>query len=348
MKNRVTTNRFMFCLVAMITLLGTLNGCIKEDLSACPAVYPTGKVWITPSFTMHNQKTDGVYPDLFVDVARRIDLFIFDAAGVFVKKVTEIASPSFTAGYRIPVELEAGTYRSIAWVNLAGDNTTQSIPNPIEGETTLEQLSVQLSSLSSGKFTGSITPLFYGDTGSFTVKDNVEQDVPVNLIRDTNRLRFDITWFDRDTKLPCNDPQHMHVENTRIYIDDNNGVLGFDNLTKPTTPIITYIPTYLSGPRATTSLDGVLRADVDVLRLMTTSTTRLRVCYLQGDKTETLVYDKNLIKTFIEPFYKTQEELDRTDLFDIKLELECNNDSWIVVKVTINGWILMDNGDADL
>lgn len=378
-----------------------------QDLEECPPVPPakTGKVWFKLSFILHNEMgEDGTYEDLLARYAQSVEIFIFDADGRFIQKQTDTRGP-FTDDYRMQAELAPGDYRAISWVNLHANPGIILLSEPQAGITTFDEMQIQLRQIalkSTQNAATKLIPLFHGDTQTFTVRANEGYDqeivIPAGLTRDTNRICFAVSWRDKDTQKLC--PRWMHADSTRIYIDDNYGAIGFDNLPVKTDSL-TYIPTYLSGEQAsksTPAADGddeaaTLRAETGMLRLMTTSTPALRICRLQPDGSEKTVYQAALMDDFIARLYKTQEALDREDLFNIELEFTCehipepdgpddpNNpddpdnpndpdnpdipdtpdipdipvnpdkpdkENWIAVKISINGWILVDNGDIDL
>ena len=411
MNRLVHFRRFAASLAATLISLFALSGCIMEDLDDCPPPPPppaeTGKVWLNFSFTLHNQKEEGgTYKDLFARYARSAEVFIFDADGRFVMQLTDTEG-LFVEGYRMPVELDPGQYRAVTWVNLCTESALQLLPAPQAGVTTIGELRVQLRNLSQGTMSGQLLPLFYGDTTPFTIEKatgyDQDIDIPCGLVRNTNRVHVAIAWRDKETKRIC--PHWAHADSVRIYIDDANATLGFDNLLA-SGDSITYIPTYLTGnqaqPAAQAQAGGtdtaapaaagdsaVLHAELDMLRLLTASTPRLRICRLQADGTERTVYEKCLMKDFIAHICPTQDALDREDYFRIDLEFECEHiadpgpdepdpedpdkpdpeepdepgpgpgpgpgprpdpdpQSWIAVSVSINGWILVDNGDIDL
>lgn len=409
-KSPISANRLAICLAAMFIALYLLPGCIMQDLEECPPMPPvkTGKVWFKLAFTLHNEiGEDGNHEDLLARYAQSAEIFIFDAGGRFVKKQTDTQGP-FTNNYRMQMELLPGDYRVIVWVNLQANPDIMLLPEPQEGITTLDEMQVQLRqiALKSTKSTDKgLIPLFHGDTQAFTVHENEGYDqeitVPSELTRDSNRIHFAISWRDKETQKLCS--QRMHPDSTRIYIDDNHGAIGFDNIPRETDSL-TYIPVYFSGKQAAKSTDGtdnsddaaILQAEATMLRLMTNSTPRLRICRLQPDGSEKTVYQAGLMEDFIAKLYKTQEALDREDLFKIELEFSCEHvskpdepenpdkpdepenpdkpdepdkpdnpdkpdtpdkpgppdnpgkDNWIAVKISINGWTLVNNGDIEL
>lgn len=379
----------MNCIKRYITLsvfaaLPLLTGCIYQTLEPCPPVV-TGRLWIEPSFTMHNYTdTDGHYKELFTETASRIDLFYFDAAtGLLKAGVVDQEIPA-NGKYRIPVELPAGQYKALAWANLYGNDATSISPQALQiGVTHWDEMLVRLSEAANHHILLHPTPLLWGKTDIFTVDPaGYEHDsvIPADFIRDTNIVDCYIRWRNKDTKKLC--PLWMHADSTRIYIDAANSTYELkDNDLVPTDSII-YIPTYQTGPLATIPTTevvpgnaAILEASFTLMRLLTDRDPVLRITRLRPDGREQEVYRKGLMKDFISHFYKTQESLDREERFVIELEFECEHKGepdpgpgpnpdpdpdpnpdpdpspqppqkpWVAVTIIINGWTLVDNGD---
>ena len=229
-KLSVLGHKIVMVFLSLPVLLFT--GCnIWEDLPECPPT--TGKVWIGLSFTYHNTKDDnGNYKDLFGETVRRTDLFVFNENNLLVKRIKDTTGP-FKNGYRIPVELPAGTYHAVAWNNLYSNGATLISPEPVEGKTKEEDLTVQLSELEKKQITLHSLPLLYGRTGSFTISENDltragDSVIPISLLQNTNEVNVTIEWLVAGTGEPCHDASH--AESTHIYIKDNNGIYDFGNV----------------------------------------------------------------------------------------------------------------------
>lgn len=354
MKNPIRSRQFQGNLVALLAALFTLSGCVWQDLEECPPP-PTGKVSLNLTFTLHHTlNPDGTYDDLFADYAESVEIFIFDTNGLFIKKITDLQGP-FAKNYLLPIVLPVGQYRAVTWVNLASNPAISLTPEPREGITTYDEIRVRLQPPLPGTSDGQLSPLFYGSTQTFTVFEattgNQEITIPSGLTCDTKRARFDIGWHDKTTGKRCE--LSSHADSTRLYVDDESGTLGFDNLFKPS-GTITYTPTYQTGASPTDTGAGILSAEVDILRLIIGSGPRLRVCRLLPDGSEKQVYEVEIMRDFISPLYKTQEEIDRKERFHIEMEFACEHtpnptdETWIATRISINDWVLVDNGDVEL
>jgi hypothetical protein len=353
-----------------LSLLGLVfflpTSCIKENLEFCPPP-ASGKLWIEPSFTMHNQKDDnGQYKELFTETTQRIDLFFFDAeTGLLQKSIYDSEVPA-SGTYRLPVDLPAGRYVAKAWANLYANKATAIYPSiPQPHVTHLKEMEIYLSeSAGAGKSLITLHPTsqLWGTTGIFEVASTgYKQDsvIPAKFIRNTNLIDFSIRWHDKDKKKLC--PLWAHADSTRIYIDDANSTYALKDNSIVAADSITYIPVYLTGAMAEKAFmeedieaAATLEARFTVMRLLTDTNPIIRITRLQPDGSEREVYRKQLMKDFISQRYTKQEELDREERFVIELDFDCqhssNNDqdSWIAIRIAINGWVLIDNGDIGL
>ncbi len=346
-KLSVLGHKVMMVFLSLPVLI--LAGCnIWEDLPECPPT--TGKVWIGLSFTYHNTKDDnGNHKDLFGETVRRTDLFIFNENNLLVKKIEDTTGP-FTNGYRIPIELPAGTYHAVAWNNLYSNEATLISPEPVEGVTREEELTVQLSELDKKQITLHSLPLLYGKTEPFTISENDltragDTVIPISLLRNTNQINVTVKWLVADTGKPCQDASH--AESTHIYIKDNNGIYDFSNV-QQAVDVFTYIPSYLTNSQTVNKegYEAALYAKSTVMRMFPDSSPRLQICNVLPDGREVTVYDADLMADFIGKLYNEQEKIDRCPSFDIEITFKCN--SWVAVDIIINGWKLQDSGDMDI
>lgn len=358
--------RYIIGLLLLASVLSLPTSCINDTLESCPPI-ASGKLWIEPSFTMHNQKNEnGQYTELFTETTQRIDLYYFDAeTGLLQKSITDSEVPA-SGTYRLPVDLPAGRYIAQAWTNLYANQATAINPQtPQPGVTHLDEMQVYLSeSAGAGKslITLHPAPLLWGTTGVFEINPaGYEHDsvIPAKFIRNTNLIDCYIRWHDKDTKKLC--PLWVHADSTRIYIDDTNSTYALKDNSMVTSNSITYIPNYVTRPTEGKAVDkdtekaATLEAHFTVMRLLTDQNPIMRITRLQPDGSEREVYRKQLMKDFISQRYKEQEELDREERFVIELEFDCQHqedpvpdNSWIAIKIIINGWILIDNGDIGL
>lgn len=100
---------FRLTLLLLTALL--LNGCIDEDLSSCPN-FRDKSLWVDFVYT----NKGGV--DIFADNIVSVDLFVYDANGVFVTQ-QYVSQKDLLAYSGTELALLPGTYRIVCWGNAA-------------------------------------------------------------------------------------------------------------------------------------------------------------------------------------------------------------------------------------
>ncbi len=321
------------------------SSCMKEDMSDCPV----SGMRLAPRFTMHTQKdANGEYKDMFGETARKIDYYIFDEAGLFVEMVSE--EGKFQNGQQTEIpKLAAGKYRVVTWVNNL-DATALNI-TPQKNITTVDELLLSLKEAASKQITLHPESLLYGST-EFTVTTNGNQVIPVDLIRDTNKIRVIVRWKNKAVGGGC--PDTHHIKNTRLYLKGDNGALDFDNNVSRGN-WLTYIPWYLTDDELKTYQEtkgaAILACEFDILRLIKDESKKELIIKELQPKSDTDVENevfKLMLMDYIREYFKasgqsyTQEALDRKETFLVELEFDCT--AWTAVSIAVEGWVLVDNG----
>lgn len=341
MKFKHTTNKICFPFLVAVFIF---SSCLKEDVSDCPVP----GMRLAPRFTMHTQKdANGEYKDMFGETARKVDYYIFDEAGLLVEMISE--EGKFLNGQQTEIpQLAAGKYRVVTWVNNQDATALNIIPQ--KNITTIDELLLSLKEAASKQITLHPESLLYGST-EFTVTTNGNQVIPVNLIRDTNKIRVIIRWRNKAAGGWCLDTQHMKT--TRLYLEADNGTLDFDNNVSRGN-WLTYIPRYFTGDELKTyqETEGVatVACEFDILRLIKDESKKeLTIKELQSDDdadVENEVF-KLMLMDYIRDYFKasgqsyTQEALDRKETFLVELEFDCT--AWTALSIAIEGWVLVDN-----
>lgn len=111
---------FRLTLLLLTALL--LNGCIDEDLSSCPN-FRDKNLWVDFVYTSKGGA------DIFADNITSVDLFVYDANGVFVTQ-QYVSQKDLYAHAGTELALLPGTYRIVCWAN-AAEKTY--LYNPIKG-----------------------------------------------------------------------------------------------------------------------------------------------------------------------------------------------------------------------
>jgi len=337
------THQIFILLFGLLLSAGCLSGCIKEDLSDCPApvtpptppepptppVEPTtGTLKLALTYTMHNTRENGGYADLFSQQVHKVDVFVFNAEGGLVTCFTEEAQNVFAKNYVKEMELPGGDYRFVVWGNRYDDETASNCT--AEGDL-LEQSRMSPVQLAQGNNLTMLTDsLFYGATlQPVTVVNGEEQTVPVDLMKDRNDIRVVVRWREKEQTDYCTRPEH--AQSITAEITDRNAVYDFMNQPQPK-PEVTYLPGHFAAGYDPafhgdarpypTEQEHVYVADFSALRLMKDNPDA-RLTIRQGDS---IVYKANLMEliTRIEA-YRTQEALDREDRYLIELVFDCKH-----------------------
>ena len=183
-----------YLFLAGLCIAGT-TGCIKEDFSDCPPpvdpIPPVeetdGLLKLQLSYTMHNQKENGVYIDRFYQEVHKADVFVFDQNGTFVTRATDHGIVPADSTYTRTMKLPAGTYHAVVWGNHYEDETTCNTGENIP----LESSSITLNEAKDRKITFLTDSLFHGMTARpFTVVAGEEQTVPVGLMKNRKDIRL--------------------------------------------------------------------------------------------------------------------------------------------------------------
>lgn len=340
----------------MAIMFLSLSGCIKENNEDCPV---PGRLFLAPTFTMHTVKdASGEYKDLFSETAQRQTVYVFDQSGLFVRKIIE--NGPFTNGHLTPLDLPQGSYRAVVWVNKTDDFELNCVP--VAGETSIDEMLLQLEELDNRFITKHFPPLLYGTTDYFDVEEEAttrtaDKVIPVSLIRNTHKIQVIIYWKEKKARTLCEKPSH--VSETRAYILDKNGVLDFENDASQCS-WLTYIPKYFSGDALKTFRDETLEAAIvatefTVLRLWTDSKTKISIRKKTGTQGETTVYEAELMSLLKKiKIFDSQESLDRQENLEVELVFVCgdndtpdDNDTWVTASITINDWVVSQMGDDD-
>ncbi|WP_320889074.1 FimB/Mfa2 family fimbrial subunit [Bacteroides sp.] len=344
MKFKHTINKICFPFVAAVFIF---SSCIKEDVSDCPVP----GMRLSPRFTMHTQKdANGEYRDMFGETARKVDYYIFDEAGLLVEMISE--EGKFLNGQQTEIpRLAAGKYRVVTWVNNQDATALNIIPQ--KNITTVDELLLSLKEAASKQITLHPESLLYGFT-EFTVTTSGNQVIPVDLIRDTNKIRVIVRWKNKATKDWCFDTRH--AETTRLYLNGDNGTLKFDN-TVSRGNWLTYIPKYFTGDELEEYEEkkgaATVATEFYIMRLVKDESKKeLHIKELQpgGTDAEETVFSLKLMD-YIRDYFKasgqdyTQEALDRKETFLVELEFDCT--AWVAMSIAVEGWVLVDNGTVE-
>lgn len=302
-------------------LLGLLMGCTNERLINCD---------ITGEFTFDFiANTDQV--DKFPDEVSQIDLYAFDAQGLYVGSFhAEKISDGKT--FRLPILLQPGVYSFVVWggskdsyvVGEVADTTT--INDLIVGKTRFEDARLAIKN-EDRVVSDRPDDLFYGILSGVKIT-NASAHHHISLVKNTNTLNITLKGLDG----LLGKALYPDVD---LYCLGTNGKLKFDNNVSEQARQIVYIP-------YTREIDQTdLFVQVTTLNLQTDVQARLVVKHNQIDD---LLLNVDLVEQILKlPTVNTDLDLLLNDTYDIVLEF----DALLGVSVTINGYVI-NNSDNEI
>ena len=264
--------------------------------------------------------------DAFHTQVDKVELYVFDKEGKFLFKQSEEGTPLTTGSYRMEVEVPVGEYQFMAW---AGVHNSYDVVELTPGVSTISELKLKLKRDASLIINKEIDPLWHGEIIDVNFTGTHHQTEVINLIKDTNKVRFVFYGQTPDWKI--------NVDDYRYQIIESNGYLNYDN-SLLNDDVLSYEPYY----REQKSDQGAL-VELNTMRLMADRGTRFVVTHIATDN---IVFNINLVEflamTEMQEYpWGTQEYFDRKDeyalvfFFSNKLEPD---DKWAVIQLNINAW----------
>ena len=309
-------------------LLWLITGCVNEDFSDCPQ----GSFQVAFEYVHH---TDNTCPDRFNIDVQQIDLYVFDAAGCFLKCITRKGTP-FPKDFRIDPELSAGSYTLVAWGNLTDEVTLQ--PAFIAGQTTLEQVLLSLNAAEDRSVNHRLTPVFHA-MKQVEVNDVKEHTEVLSLIKNENHLHLNVKWFEK-SGIPC---IHRCADGVRVRVVDPKGATyKFDNSVVASGNELTYYPYQGTNNDAWNQFAGVF----SLMRLVEGEKLTLLIERLMQDGTAKELYRSDLVELIrMHPYTRIQSELDRQDVYEVEIslidDLDGDTDTYMQTAVTVSGWTII-------
>lgn len=199
-------------------------------------------------------------------------------------------------------------------------------------------------------------PKWYWDSE----KEQFKVIYTVSLIRNTNNIVLSLEHLSGQ----------FNLDELAIEMTDNNGTMLHDNRIDGSDELITYTPWRI----ATGTLDqgGITRGDFDIndpdnadgryadfltseistARMTTDHDKTIRIYYKDTDQTVFQIPVNKWISQLRSAKYQSmdeQEYLDREHNFELMVFLQDDGrGGWMAVSVVINGWHIIDNGEAVL
>lgn len=311
------------CLTGML-LTGLFSSCsslIDEDMSDCR--YGCG---VRFEYLIYDDT--GGAADAFSSSVDRVSLYIFDAEDRYLRTVEASGADLTNPDWRMELDLEAGTYRLVAWAGLDGTSFTapaaERLAAPADAYVTLN--------IEGSTSQTDLHPLWNGML-EVEVKEEY-QEFTISLIKDTRRIRIVLQQINGEP---------VNIEDYGFEITDDNSRLGYDNL-----PIangtVTYLP-YASGEQSVggeedgTGTTTVAYAELSTSRLVAGNVPRLRI-YRTEDNEEVVnipLLDYLLLIKSAGSRLTVQQFLDRTDTYSLVFFLD-SYFAWLQTTIIVNGW----------
>lgn len=294
------------------------------------------------------------WADAFPSEVNSVNLYVFDQEGLFVKEYDAAGEELSVPGYSMLLDLEPGDYSFIAWCGLDnGLNTPESftVPSPVPGQTTMEELSCSLVTKSDSQY-----PVYQDTRLNFMYhgmllnqnlpdsRDGSDYLYTMYLTKDTNHVRIILQQLSGENMTP---------PDFDFEINAVDGEMAWDNSIVGDTEV-TYLPwDKLTGTagvgkedtRGLIYVDGVI-ADITMSRLMEdqSDTVMLTITNASSGKTIAsvpLIQYALLSKEYYEEAYghkmTSQEFLDREDEYILTFFLD-ENLNWISSVIMIQSW----------
>lgn len=310
-------------LYSLLAGLCFIQGCIKEDSSGCNLGVKIRYVYFkNPSGT-----------NRFGAEVNKIILYIFDKDNLYVGNVIE-PGPQLTNDYVQSVPLpKEGVYSFVAWGGGSGSGDYEIVQktangfdkNLIVGVTKLSDIRMRVVEDKNGVIDTEINSLFFGSLHQVDVKmGSVYMPIEIDLMKNTNTINLSMTGF-----MPAQ-TTFAASNNYDVIITTMGGVYNFDN-TVDKLSSSSYVYRHYKFQVDAETLTHTLKT----LQLLT-----WREMFLSVTETETgsiVLAPTNVVAMIMSnPAYKTQDELDREDTFNIVFTKDTG------ITININGWEIID------
>lgn len=304
------------------------------------------------------------WADAFASEVNSVNLYVFDNNGIFLQEYSGRGPALSTGDYYIELKnLPAGDYKFVAWCGLDNDTDDESftVPQPVEGRTTIDELTCSLNTLSESRSRlcsdKRLHFLYHGYLEERLIDDNDGKrfEHVINLTKDTNHIRIFLQELSSD--------EDMNPDDYDIYIESANGVMAYNN-SMLSTDVITYQPwdtdndvVEIGKPDVgkTVYVKGVY-ADLSLARLMYSESRSMMLTIVSNKRKGEVIARVPLIqyallaRKYYEEAYghkmSDQEFLDREDEYVLTFFLY--GDRWENSYIDIHSWrVVLDNYDVE-
>lgn len=306
------------------------------------------------------------WADAFPAEVKSVNLYLFDGSNKFVKEVVvageELSQPSFCIEFNNET-ITPGDYTFVAWCGLINNGIAMqsfTIPQPIVGVTTLDELTCTLNTLSNQLYSEysntMLNFLYHGILKANLPDDNegVTYEYIIHLTKDTNHIRIILQELSGDD---------MKAADYNVQIMAANGRLAYNNDLLPENSMVTYLPwaqqtdqMELGDENGTIKYNYGLIADFTTSRMMATQQNEFMLTITDKGSQENIIAKVPVIQyALLAKDYYTmaynhtmtdQEFLDREDEYVLTFFLYKNK--WLDSYIEINSWrVVLHDYDLD-
>ena len=312
----------LITLVVAAFVFTGLTSCIKDDMDDCPETQLLVK-FVPEMYELpeNEHRIDSVH------------VYVFDRNDRFVTAWNGGGYDYLSGtGYVVPVDLEPGEYRFVAWTNPCDSYLfNRSLPECLPQTTTLRDLELYLDCSADRTFTSDIPDLHYGVYTGAVVEGGRNQTYIIYLVPNTYRINTTVKG------LPVSGDEY------RFSVRENNSRFTFGNAIVSGQDDFQHIRTSRFGQdnRLSASMRLLSLTDDHCLpehRLPKTRAASDRSPQFAFSNTTTgrVYYSGDLVRMIRKAYESAGQtvDFDVTYVFDIELAF----DAMMNVTITVNGW----------
>ena len=304
--------------VALLCFVGAsilLSSCIKEDFDDC-----NYQLRLLYDYNMD-------YVDLFSKQASKVNLFVFDEKGMFVKEIEKPVSSQYSAFY-MDVDVPFNrSYNFLVWSGLYNEYYTLN-QKMKAGVTHIDDVELSLIELNNEILSKELPPLWFG-----RIQDKIGTlgSGVMPLTKNTNKIRIAmriLPTVETDLKLV--------KENFNFYIQSSNTSYNSTNQVLSEKPF-KYAPYYAENDEK-----GFI-VELNTLRLMANRENLLVITDPETDEVRfTMDLNEYLddLRFLSNNKLSLQEFMDREDEYAMIFFFGGKDDMFSSLSVEINGWLV--------
>lgn len=348
MKNKISLKNVCLAIICAVSVLfSSCDESFFENEGDCSVKYRVKFVYDM------NLK----WADAFSSEVKSVNLYVFDAEGVFYKEFSADGEALESPDFYIELDVPSGDYELVAWcglVNRGAEEESFTVTKPIPGVTTLDDFMCSLNTTttkSDGEGPVSDSRLYFLYHGSVSVSFPDTQDgetyyYTIPLVKDTNHIRIILQELAAD--------EDMVPSDYDISIESADGLMAYNNDLLPS-PVITYRPWSQVQDEVGVGRVDVINGEIKYVRGIVADLSVARIMEVQEDSFNLVIRNAEsqeliasipivkyalLSKKYYELAYNhtmtNQELLDREDEYVMTFFLE--NGKWMDAYIDILQW----------